>query len=168
MFSGFWGLMMQGGWDMWLLLLISVVGVAVAIERLVFFASQHGDTKGLLRQIGQRIAADDHAEVPALTGWRRELFGEKAIALKHGKLALAIEKGKVAAVKQSVDAVMNDLEHLEHIVVVKVKGTECEMQPGSLRDRRTCSRLAATSSLMVSGRPVMLPVMMITRHGPRA
>jgi ribonuclease D len=48
----------------------------------------------------ERIAADDHAEVPALAGWRRELFGEKAIALKHGKLALAIEKGKVAAVER--------------------------------------------------------------------
>ena len=59
MFSGFIGLMQQGGWDMWLLLLISIVGLAVAIERLVFFWSQHGDSKGLLRQIGQKIAADD-------------------------------------------------------------------------------------------------------------
>ena len=42
----------------------------------------------------ERIAADDDADVPALTGWRRELFGEKALALKHGKLALAIEKGQ--------------------------------------------------------------------------
>jgi len=42
-----------------------------------------------------RIAADDDADVPALKGWRRELFGEKALALKHGKLALAIEKGRV-------------------------------------------------------------------------
>jgi ribonuclease D len=48
----------------------------------------------------ERIAADDEADVPALHGWRRELFGEKAIALKHGKLALAIEKGKVAAVER--------------------------------------------------------------------
>ncbi len=45
-----------------------------------------------------RIAADDEADVPALHGWRRELFGEKALALKHGQLALAIERGKVAAV----------------------------------------------------------------------
>ena len=52
-------LMQQGGWDMWLLLLISVVGLAVVIERLVFFATQHGDTKGLLRAIGGKIAADD-------------------------------------------------------------------------------------------------------------
>ena len=48
----------------------------------------------------ERIAADDHAKVPALSGWRRELFGEKAIALKHGKLSLAIEKGKVAVVER--------------------------------------------------------------------
>jgi len=48
----------------------------------------------------ERIAADDAADVPALTGWRRDLFGEKAIALKHGKLALAIEKGRVAAVER--------------------------------------------------------------------
>jgi len=48
----------------------------------------------------ERIAANDHADVPALSGWRRELFGEKALALKHGKLALAIEKGKVAPVER--------------------------------------------------------------------
>ena len=42
----------------------------------------------------ERIAASDEADVPALTGWRRELFGDKALALKHGKLALAIEKGR--------------------------------------------------------------------------
>jgi ribonuclease D len=48
----------------------------------------------------ERIAADDQADVPALTGWRRELFGEKALALKHGKLALAIEKDRVATVER--------------------------------------------------------------------
>jgi ribonuclease D len=48
----------------------------------------------------ERIAADDYADVPALTGWRRELFGEKALALKQGKLALAIEKGRVTVVER--------------------------------------------------------------------
>ncbi len=48
----------------------------------------------------ERIAADDSADVPAMTGWRRELFGEKALALKHGDLALAIERGKVAMVER--------------------------------------------------------------------
>jgi len=58
-FGGFWQFMQQGGWDMWLLLVLSILGLAVVIERLVFFASQHGDTKGLLRAIGQKIAQDD-------------------------------------------------------------------------------------------------------------
>ena len=42
-----------------------------------------------------RIAADDEANVPALKGWRRELFGEKALDLKHGKLSLSIQRGRV-------------------------------------------------------------------------
>jgi ribonuclease D len=42
-----------------------------------------------------RIAGDDDADVPALKGWRRELFGEKALDLKHGKLALSIERSRV-------------------------------------------------------------------------
>jgi len=49
----------------------------------------------------ERIAADDEADVPALKGWRRELFGDRALALKHGKLALAVEKGKVVAVDKT-------------------------------------------------------------------
>jgi ribonuclease D len=48
----------------------------------------------------ERIAADDTADVPALTGWRRELFGEKALALKHGKLALTMENGRVTVVER--------------------------------------------------------------------
>jgi ribonuclease D len=47
----------------------------------------------------ERIAADDEADVPALKGWRRELFGEKALALKRGKLALAVENGKVRTIE---------------------------------------------------------------------
>src|SRR5215472_15379257 len=49
----------KGGPDMWILLLLSITVVAIVIERLVFFSSQHGDTKGLLRAIGGKIAADD-------------------------------------------------------------------------------------------------------------
>jgi len=44
-----------------------------------------------------RIAGDDEADVPALKGWRRELFGERALALKHGRLGLAIERSRVVA-----------------------------------------------------------------------
>jgi ribonuclease D len=46
----------------------------------------------------EQIAADDNAGVAALQGWRRELFGDAALSLKHGRLALAIEKGRVVGV----------------------------------------------------------------------
>jgi ribonuclease D len=49
----------------------------------------------------EEIAADDEAEVAALQGWRRELFGEAALALKRGQLALAIERGRVVSVNRS-------------------------------------------------------------------
>ena len=38
----------------------------------------------------EKIAADDDADVPAMRGWRRELFGEYALAVKRGDLALAM------------------------------------------------------------------------------
>ena len=49
----------------------------------------------------EQIAADDNADVGALHGWRRELFGEAALALKHGRLALAIERGRVIKVERT-------------------------------------------------------------------
>ncbi|MCG6204431.1 ribonuclease D [Rhodopseudomonas sp. HC1] len=51
----------------------------------------------------EQIAADDKAEVGALRGWRRELFGDSALALKHGRLALAIEKGRVTQVDRTAN-----------------------------------------------------------------
>ncbi len=42
-----------------------------------------------------KIALDDNADVPALHGWRRTLFGEDALALKAGKLVLAVERGQI-------------------------------------------------------------------------
>jgi ribonuclease D len=43
----------------------------------------------------EAIAGDDAADVPALSGWRRAIFGEKALQLKAGRLALAVERGRV-------------------------------------------------------------------------
>jgi len=48
----------------------------------------------------ERIALDDRADVPALHGWRRDMFGNQAIALKHGQLALAVERGRVVVVER--------------------------------------------------------------------
>lgn len=49
----------------------------------------------------EEIAASDEADVPALRGWRRELFGDAALKLKRGELALAIEKGRVIGVQRA-------------------------------------------------------------------
>ena len=65
-------------------------------------AEKHGVAAKVIATVDEldRIAADDDADVPSLKGWRRELFGDKALALKHGKLALAVEKGRVVAVEK--------------------------------------------------------------------
>lgn len=44
----------------------------------------------------ERIARGDPADdIPAMNGWRHDLFGAKAEALLHGKLALSFEDGQV-------------------------------------------------------------------------
>jgi ribonuclease D len=46
----------------------------------------------------EMIAADDQADVPALHGWRHEVFGRDALALKHGKLALTAAGKRIRVV----------------------------------------------------------------------
>ncbi|MBZ0215639.1 MAG: HRDC domain-containing protein, partial [Fimbriimonadaceae bacterium] len=43
----------------------------------------------------EKIASDDNADVAALKGWRRELFGDTALALKRGEIGLAVRDGRV-------------------------------------------------------------------------
>lgn len=44
-----------------------------------------------------RIAAEgDQADVPALHGWRRAVFGEKALRLVRGEIAIKFEKRRIA------------------------------------------------------------------------
>jgi len=65
-------------------------------------AERHGVAAKVIATVDDldRIAADDAADVPALHGWRRELVGEKALALKRGRLALSIERGRVVALER--------------------------------------------------------------------
>jgi acetyl-CoA synthetase len=57
---------------------------------------------------------------------RMEFSAAKVLITVDG----AARKGKTAPVKQRVDEVMGDLQTLEKIVVVKSKGTPCEMKHG--------------------------------------
>ncbi len=45
----------------------------------------------------ERIAADDDAPVPALKGWRRGVFGDAALALKRGEVALRLKGDRIVA-----------------------------------------------------------------------
>lgn len=45
------------------------------------------------------IAQDDKADVPALSGWRREVFGDDALALKKGTLAIGLRGDKITKFK---------------------------------------------------------------------
>jgi ribonuclease D len=43
----------------------------------------------------EAVALDDRADARVLSGWRRELFGEKALALKRGELVLGVRGRRV-------------------------------------------------------------------------
>jgi ribonuclease D len=47
----------------------------------------------------EKIALSDEADVDALKGWRRQLFGEDALKLKRGEIALVLNGAKVEVVE---------------------------------------------------------------------
>ena len=72
-----------------------------------------------------KIALDDEADVAALQGWRRELFGEDALAIKAGRLAMAVENGKIVTLPLPGHA-MNDAAVKLDGAPVKVAGKSQE------------------------------------------
>lgn len=61
-------------------------------------AEQHGVAARIIATSDEidALVLDDDADVPALKGWRRKLFGEKALAIKHGRVGLvATRKGVI-------------------------------------------------------------------------
>ena len=64
-------------------------------------AERHGVAAKMIATVDdlEAIAQDDRAEVAALSGWRKELFGIKALELKQGRRALTVEKGKVVTLE---------------------------------------------------------------------
>ncbi len=47
----------------------------------------------------EKIAADDNADVSALKGWRKELFGNSALDLKNGRLALGYNNREIQLIE---------------------------------------------------------------------
>jgi ribonuclease D len=61
-------------------------------------AGRHGVAPKLIATSDEleEIARSDATDVPVLRGWRKKLFGDDALALKRGELALVIKDGEVA------------------------------------------------------------------------
>lgn len=60
-------------------------------------AGRHGVAPRLIADAEdlERIAMEQEPDIGALKGWRRELFGEDALRLKRGELALGMRRGEV-------------------------------------------------------------------------
>jgi len=56
----------------------------------------------------EAIAASDQADVRALRGWRFDVFGKAALALKHGDLGLAIEDEKITVFQMDREETESD------------------------------------------------------------
>lgn len=75
------------------------------MEMLKLFLKVVSDQEGVAARLIatapdlEQLAADDEADIPALKGWRREVFGAQALRLKRGELALVLENGRVEAVE---------------------------------------------------------------------
>ncbi len=79
-------------------------GAAVDLLKVLLkmISESHGVASKIIATVDdlEAIAGDDGADVPAMHGWRRELFGETALKLKHGEIALAVESNHVVAIEQ--------------------------------------------------------------------
>jgi ribonuclease D len=80
-------------------------GIGPTVELLKVLLKLCSEEKGVAQRLVassddlQNIAADDNADVPAMHGWRRELFGQYALQLKHGQIGLKLKNGEVVFVE---------------------------------------------------------------------
>src|SRR6202046_2167440 len=81
------------------------VNVGATVELLKVLLRQVTEDSGVAGKLIatvddlEAIAQSDKADVPALGGWGRTFFGDRAIDLKHGRLALTVENGKVVTLE---------------------------------------------------------------------
>ncbi len=76
-------------------------------------AGHHGVAPKLIATADdlEQIARSDDADTAVLRGWRRKLFGDHALALKHGGLALAIRDGEVTVLEPEDSAAKEPEDH---------------------------------------------------------
>ena len=75
----------------------------VALLRVLLAAKceQHNVAPKLLASSEEldRLAAEDDPDIPVLQGWRRDVFGEDALALKAGRITLGIDGKHIKLVR---------------------------------------------------------------------
>jgi ribonuclease D len=79
-------------------------GIGPLIELLRVLLKLRAEESGVAQRLLansdelEAIALDDAADVPALRGWRREIFGNDALALKRGAIALGVRNRRAAVI----------------------------------------------------------------------
>ncbi len=82
-------------------------GAAATVELLKVLlkktAEETGVSAKMLATVDEleSIAVNDEPDVPSLKGWRFELFGETALRLKRGEIALTVQRGKVISLPRT-------------------------------------------------------------------
>ena len=76
--------------------LVSLLRVLMAAK-----CEQHHVAPKLLASAEEldRLASEDEPDIPVLHGWRREVFGEDALALKSGRITLGVDGKRVKLVR---------------------------------------------------------------------
>lgn len=91
-------------------------GAAVDLLKVLLklVSETHGVASKVIATVDdlEKIAADDGADVPAMQGWRRDLFGETALKLKRGEVALAFRNRQIAVLDQA-SATSQDVQAAE-------------------------------------------------------
>ncbi len=82
-------------------------GTGAAVDLLKVLLKMTSESHGVAAKVIatvddlEAIASDDAADVPALHGWRRDLFGDAALKLKRGDMALAVRQNQVVTIDET-------------------------------------------------------------------
>ena len=78
-------------------------GAAVDLMKVLLklVSERHGVAAKVIATVDdlEKIACDDEADVAALKGWRKELFGQYALRIKRGEMALRLEGKRVGTIE---------------------------------------------------------------------
>jgi biopolymer transport protein ExbB/TolQ len=103
-------------WVLWLLVGLSVISVAVMIERALFFRRQRFDTEALEREVRQALASDDDSSL-------EQRFGDSAaMAVRVALTGVRQRQRGVDAVAEAMNGAKTQAEQEQNLVVLGTLG----------------------------------------------